>query len=75
MDEVSLQRPQPTNWKVKVYLLNQTGNWDDFGTGNLDIQKGDYLGEETEYFKIISSEELDHDKLSKEFLEKFESLR
>lgn len=28
-----------TNWKVKIYLLNVSGGWDDCGTGILQLIK------------------------------------
>lgn len=37
-DILQIQNPN-YNWKVKIYLLNETGNWDDCGTGNLTLER------------------------------------
>ena len=59
MEDLMRQRSTNNNWRVKVYLLNLSGNWDDCGTGILDMSKGssDMGGENVEYFKVFSTEE------------------
>lgn len=37
MEEFKMQNSM--NWKVKVYLLNSSGNWDDYGTGMLQLSR------------------------------------
>lgn len=55
MDE--LIRQKSPNWKVKVYLLNDTGNWDDCGTGTLEISRLSKNGEENEYFQVTRQDD------------------
>jgi hypothetical protein len=45
------------NWKVKVYLLNDVGNWDDCGTGTLEFCKIPKMEEECDYFKVTKVED------------------
>jgi len=52
MDEITLQKNSNFNWKVKLYLLTETGTWEDCGTGDLEIVKQTYNDEETDFFKI-----------------------
>jgi len=67
---------QPTSdqiWRVKVYLLNDHGNWDDYGTGVLELVKEVQSDEEKEFLKITTtddslrnnSSQLDPEKLNK----------
>ena len=66
MEDLIRQKNTNNSWRVKVYLLNLSGNWDDCGTGILDISKGssdtDAREEDIEYFKVFSTE--DEQKLS-----------
>ena len=55
MDE--LIRQKSPNWKVKVYLLNDTGNWDDCGTGTLELTRVSKNSEETEYFQVTRQDD------------------
>jgi hypothetical protein len=55
MDELIKQKNP--NWKVKVYLLNDSGNWDDCGTGTLEIARATKGGEELDFFKVTKNDE------------------
>ena len=59
MEDLMRQRYTNNSWRVKVYLLNLGGNWDDCGTGILEISKGllDAGEEDIEYFKVFSTED------------------
>ena len=59
MEDLIRQRSTNNNWRVKVYLLNLSGNWDDCGTGILEISKGllDAEEEDIQYFKVFSTED------------------
>jgi len=57
MDEITLQKNSNFNWKVKLYLLTETGTWEDCGTGDLEIVKQTYNDEETDFFKITCTAE------------------
>lgn len=50
MDDIEVPKDITQSWKVKVYLLNESGNWDDCGTGQLDIVKETLSDMEMEYF-------------------------
>jgi hypothetical protein len=52
MDEHNGNKNSHRNWKVKVYLLNEMGNWDDCGTGILELIKENSLGEEIDFFHV-----------------------
>ena len=47
------------NWKVRIYVLNSEGNWEDAGTGTLQIVKEMNPNTELEedYFKVSPLEE------------------
>ena len=32
-----------SKWRVKLYHLNQSGNWDDMGTGHISIKQEVFL--------------------------------
>ena len=72
MDKLIKQNGLNLNWKVKVYLLNATGNWDDCGTGvleeALDI-------DENEYLKIWTNDELIKGRSTDISEERFEKLK
>ncbi len=57
-ETISPFRGLGNNCKVKVYLLNDQGQWDDCGTGNLSITKkiNEKIEIEEEYFKVISTD-------------------
>ncbi len=55
MDEITPQKNSGLNWKVKLYLLTETGTWEDCGTGDLEMVKQTYHDEETDFFKILCS--------------------
>jgi hypothetical protein len=57
MDEITHQQYANLNWRVKVYLLNSTGNWDDCGTGTLDMVKENINGEDIEFLQVASYED------------------
>lgn len=52
MEEIIPQKNPNVGWKVKVYLLNATGNWDDCGTGILEMVKENINGEEIDFFQV-----------------------
>ncbi len=50
---------QVSNWRVKVFLMNEEGSWDDSGTGTLRIQKivnFRLQSQDTDYFLMVESE-------------------
>lgn len=36
---VNIERIPSTKWRVKYYKLNNTGEWNDYGTGYVQITK------------------------------------
>ena len=49
---------KPKNLKVKIYLLNETGNWNDCGTGYLDFEKSKYGNGNTDtIIKVVGCNE------------------
>ena len=58
MDELVKHKPLNQTWKVKVYLLNSSGNWDDCGTGSFEMIKENQEQEDNEFIKIMTNEEL-----------------
>ena len=56
MDETSRQSGGGQNWRVKVYLLNELGNWDDCGTGLLEFTREIKTDEEIDLIKVNSHE-------------------
>jgi hypothetical protein len=64
MDEHNNHKHSHQNWKVKVYLLNEHGNWDDGGTGILEIIKDDSFGQELDFFHVKRIEDQIEDSSS-----------
>ncbi len=57
MDE-GIKRATPSaNWRVKVYLLNEGGDWDDCGAGHLEIAKEVRGDEEIDFLRVIQTDE------------------
>jgi len=54
MDEVSKQ--ETLRWRVKVYLLNEGGNWDEGGTGDIHLVRDKVNGEEIDFFQVVAVE-------------------
>lgn len=75
MDELVRQKPSSQTWKVKVYLLNSTGNWDDCGTGNFEMVHETQENEEIEYIKITTNEELIKGRSTDVTAERYEKLK
>ncbi len=75
MDELVRHKPTSQTWKVKVYLLNTTGNWDDCGTGNFEMVRETQENEENEYFKITTNEELIKGRSTDITVERYEKLK
>ena len=75
MDDLLRQKASSQGWKVKVYLLNGTGNWDDCGTGTLELTKETQNQEEIEYFKISTNEEFLKGRSSEVSAERYDKLK
>lgn len=73
MDELIKQKNP--NWKVKVYLLNDSGNWDDCGTGTLEIVRSTKGGEELDFFKVTKNDENSQGAPSSVSAERLEKLK
>ena len=43
-----------SNYRAKVYVLNSNGNWDDFGTGNVDLVQDNYKEINVNFLRVIS---------------------
>jgi len=57
MNDAFRQSTNEQTWRVKVYLLNQQGNWDDLGTGVFELVKEVKLEEEMEYLKVVATDD------------------
>ena len=68
-------RHKVPNWKVKVYLLNDVGNWDDCGTGTLEICKNAKNEEECDYFKVTKVEDKSQPAAQLVSVERLEKLK
>jgi hypothetical protein len=55
MEEVIRQKAP--NWKVKVYLLNEGGNWDDCGTGSLELHYDPDNEKLCDYIQVVKVED------------------
>mmetsp|Transcript_43016 Transcript_43016/g.49881 ORF Transcript_43016/g.49881 Transcript_43016/m.49881 type:complete len:97 (-) Transcript_43016:347-637(-) len=75
MDELVRQKSSSQSWKVKVYLLNGTGNWDDCGTGILEMAKESQDLEEIDYLKVSTNEELIKGRSTDITAERYERLK
>lgn len=75
MDELVRQKSSSQSWKVKVYLLNATGNWDDCGTGILEMAREIQDQEEIEYLKVTTNEELIKGRSTEISADRYEKLK
>jgi len=77
MDEVSRQKNNNLHWRVKVYLLNGTGNWDECGTGDFHLVKDKLNGEEMDFLQVspCENDEEAPPVVSSEKLQKIKSYR
>ena len=69
-DELVQPKNSQPNFRVKVYLLNASGNWEDCGTGTLEMVKDAVNDEELDFFQVLADNEQDKSTLSPELLEK-----
>ena len=63
------------NWRVKVYLLNADGNWDDCGSGSLQAITDTSAGIEIIYLHVTSTEEAAKNMSSEITLERLKKLQ
>ena len=75
MDDLVRQKSSNQSWKVKVYLLNGTGNWDDCGTGTLEMAKDSQDDEELDYLRVSTNEELIKGRSTDITAERYERLK
>ena len=73
-DVVQLVKDEP-NFRVKVYLLDEIGNWEDCGTGNLKMIKDASRAEELEFFEVIAEDDQEKAELTTELLERQQMIR
>ena len=64
MDEQNSNKHPHQNWKVKVYLLNELGHWDDCGTGILEIVQETIFEPPIDFFLVKRIEEQIDDSTS-----------
>ena len=57
MEEGNKQLSSNQNWRVKVYLLEKSGNWEDCGSGTLDIVREVKSGEELDFLRVTNHNE------------------
>ena len=74
-DEVSQSRNNQPNFRVKLYLLNEAGNWEDCGTGILNMISDVINDEERDFFQVISDSEHGPPSLAPELLEKLQKIK
>ena len=75
MDELTRQKSTSQSWKIKVYLLSANGNWDDCGTGLLEMAKETNEDEEIDYLKVTTNEELIKGRSTDITAERYEKLK
>lgn len=69
------QKSASQSWKVKVYLLSTSGNWDDCGTGILEMVKETQEDGDIDYLKVTTNEELIKGRSTEITLERYEKLK